>query len=60
MTRLIYLPANGAWTFLFGDALLALDGWPHFYPTKNDAIAAARSMGLVIGKGGAFVAAGHE
>ena len=49
---MIFLPVNAQYAFLFGDALIRLEGESLFYPTRCAAIEAAKRHGLSVnGKG---------
>ena len=48
MMTLTYLPANQAFAFLFGDALLRMEGEPMFYQTRPEAVAAAERHHLTV------------
>lgn len=50
--RLIYLPVNMAYVFVFGDTPTRLDNEPMFFHHKATAIAAAKDKGLTVSKGG--------
>ncbi len=52
MIRLAYLPINAAFAFVFGDALLSLDGEDTFFQTRKAAIDAAARKRLVVKRGG--------
>lgn len=58
--RLDYLRANQAFTFLFGDALLRLDGEPLFFSTRPDAIEAASRHGLIVWANGSLSSRANE
>lgn len=43
------LPANSAWAFVFGDAVIRLhDDLPMFFPTRKEAVAEAKSYGFTV------------
>lgn len=44
--RLVFLPANSAWVFMFGDSLTRLHGEPLFFRSRAAAVAAATCLGL--------------
>lgn len=55
--RLIYLVANNAWTFAFGDSLIDLtdrfgESMGYFWPSRKDAVEAAASIGLNVNRSG--------
>lgn len=50
--RLIYLTANAAYVFTFGDQLVKLDGWPMFFSTRKEALEAAAERGLGVSRRG--------
>lgn len=50
--RLIYLTANAAWTFTYGDQLLRMGGASRFFSSRADAVAAARDCGLNVTRSG--------
>ena len=52
MLQLEYLPANAAWSFTFGDALLQMGDYPRFFGTREEAVAAANSQGLEVANNG--------
>ena len=58
--RLDYLRANQAFAFLFGDALLRLDGEPLFFSTRPDAIEAASRHGLIVWANGSLSSRANE
>jgi len=58
--RLDYLRANQAFVFLFGDALLRLDGEPMFYSTRRDAIEAANRHGIIVWANGSLSSRANE
>lgn len=45
---LVYLTANCAWMFTFGDARLSLHNCPMFFPTRQEAVDAAKELGLEV------------
>jgi len=57
MLRLTYLPANEAWTFTFGDTLLAMHGESMFHSDVSAAIHAAARRGLDVRSDFSVVAA---
>jgi hypothetical protein len=61
--RLVYLPVNAAWVFLFGDDLrtaqiITLSSEERFIRSRKDAVAAAKRHGLAVSKSGAVTASG--
>ena len=48
--NLIYLPANNAWVFTFGEAITRMGSADMFLPDRDTAIYAARSCGLKVSK----------
>jgi hypothetical protein len=56
--RLAYLPANGAWAYLCGDALTSMDG-RILFATRPDAVAAAMACGLRVDHAGRISVASH-
>jgi hypothetical protein len=50
--RLMYLPANVAWVFVFGDAPTRIAGEPLFFKTRAEAVAAAARKCLAVDKAG--------
>lgn len=61
--RLVYLPVNAAWVFLFGDDLrtaqiITLSSEERFIRERKDAVAAAKRHGLVVSKSGVVTAHG--
>lgn len=43
---LLFLQANQAWVFAFGDSILCLEGEDRFFPTRALAYDAAKRKGL--------------
>lgn len=56
--RLVYLPVNAAWTFLFGDAPVRIGSGPLLFARRADAVTAARAVGLAVGVSGVVAVAG--
>jgi hypothetical protein len=50
--RVVFAPVNNAWTILYGDNFLDLDG-QRFWPKKADLVWALKVKGLVVGRNGA-------
>lgn len=50
--KLIYLPANEAWSFFFYDVLVELVRGQRFYAKREDAELAANVLGLKVSKRG--------
>ncbi|HEU0081871.1 MAG TPA: hypothetical protein VFQ87_03290 [Bradyrhizobium sp.] len=51
--RLVYLPANAAWVFLFGDSMIRLeDARSRFFESRSAAVAHARRLGLTVDRRG--------
>lgn len=50
--RLIYLTANSAWTFTYGDQLLRMGDASRFFYSRGEAVAAARACGLNVDRSG--------
>jgi hypothetical protein len=50
--RLVYLTANAAWVFIFGDSLCSMDG-QNFFRTRREAVLAAGARGLNVSRSGA-------
>ena len=48
MMRLVYLTANAAWAFTFGDDLIRMGSAPMFHPTRRSALDAALDCGLFV------------
>ena len=46
--KLIYLTANSAWVFAFGQTIIQLDGHARFFPESWGAIKAAQERGLAV------------
>jgi len=46
--RLIFLVANNAWAFAFGDSLVRMGDGPMFFTMRRDAVAAASLKGLAV------------
>jgi hypothetical protein len=58
MMRLVYLVANAAWTFTFGDDLLKLENAEtRFFVRREDAVIAANAHGLTVDANGVVTAA---
>lgn len=55
--RLIFLPANNAYVFVFGDQLTRLEGFPLFFQTRREAVDAAHARGLNVDRRGRVTAA---
>jgi hypothetical protein len=52
--KLVYLPVNAAWAFLFGDTLVRLHNADSlFFRTRRAAVLAASACGLAVGGRGA-------
>ena len=56
--KLAYLPANMAWVFLFGDnintaTIQDMGGFGRFFPTRKEAVNAAKECGLAVSRSGA-------
>ena len=47
MFRLVYSHVNQCFLFLFGDSLTDMGG-SFLFPTRDDAVAAARDCGLIV------------
>ena len=61
--RLVYLPVNAAWVFLFGDDLrtaqiITLSSEERFIRSRKDAVAAAKRHGLAVSPRGVVTASG--
>ena len=56
MLRLTYLPANVAYVFTFGDAVLHLGDGPLFHDSRADAVDAAARCDLTVRPDGTVVA----
>ena len=52
MMTLRYLPINAAWVFLFGDSLFRMEHAQMFFPTRKEAVAAARYLDLDVTRKG--------
>jgi len=50
--RLIYLPANSAWAFVFGDSPTRMAGDEMFFRNRRDAVASAKRHGLAVDRKG--------
>lgn len=50
--RLVYLPVNMAWVFLFGDTPSRLGDYEMFYYSRSEAVVAARHFGLTVARNG--------
>lgn len=48
MMSLVYLTANAAWSFTFGDDLIRMGDAPMFHPTRRSALDAALACGLLV------------
>ena len=48
MIHLVYLQANAAWSFTFGDDLLRMGDAPMFHQTRRSALDAALDCGLIV------------
>ena len=51
--RLVWLPVNQAWVFLFGDSVITLDlndmgSAPRFFERKADALREAKALGVIL------------
>ena len=51
--RLVYLPANMAWVFLFGEdintaTIQDMAGYGRFFTSRGEAVQVARDLGLVV------------
>lgn len=55
--RLIYMVTNAAWTFVLGDSIVGLDGWPRFFQSREAAAWAATERGLRVKRNGWVAAA---
>lgn len=49
--RLVYLPVNIAWAFVFGGRIVSV-GDTRVFLTRSDAVQAARRQGLTVGRNG--------
>jgi len=49
--KLVFLVANQAWVFTFGDSLVAMSD-TRFFQTRDEAVKAAESVGLSVDKAG--------
>lgn len=52
MFRLIHLPANQVWVFVFGSTPIRLDGEQMFYPSRKEAVLIAGYHGLIVADNG--------
>lgn len=50
--RLVYLTANAAWAFTWGNQLVDLEGFPMFFQDRREAVEAARVRGLAVSRSG--------
>ena len=50
--KLVYLPANQAWIFLFGDSIQRVGNNPLFFKSSFEAVHAAKSVGLHVYRNG--------
>lgn len=58
LTQLVWLPANSAYVFMFGDQMLRLEGDSMFYTNRVDAVDAAIRHGLKVKQSGEVVSEG--
>src|SRR6266571_6538916 len=58
--RLQYFPANGAWAFTFGDALIRMRDAEMFFRKRSDAVAEAKRAGLTVERNGSIRVTGKQ
>jgi hypothetical protein len=50
--RLVYLPVNAAWVFVFGDSVTRMGSGDMFHVRRADAVRAANACGLSVSRRG--------